>query len=189
MALSIIQKPNTSAPTGDYPYGDIRDTQPGIPGTPVNRLVYADFHQFFAKLMDFADVTPNGLPDNAYSGFQLFSALMKSVPKKYIVERTSEGDGDVITILNEDIEQAFQPDFLSTPFEVNTVVNPIRPCDLSIDVYAFELTNANKWDKLAFVNPGQTGNSIQITSIGNIEITLESFIVSPAVPIRIIITG
>jgi hypothetical protein len=75
MALSIIQKPNTSAPTGDYPYGDIRDTQPGIPGTPVNRLVYADFHQFFAKLMDFAGVTPNGLPDNDYSGWQLMEAL------------------------------------------------------------------------------------------------------------------
>jgi hypothetical protein len=188
MALSIIQKPNTSAPTGDYPYGDIRDTQPGIPGTPVNRLVYADFHQFFAKLMDYAGVTPNGLPDSAYSGFQLFAALMKSVPKKYIFETTSEGDGDVITILNEDIEEAFQPDFLSTPFEINTVVTPIQVCDLNIAVYGYGLDNPSKWDKLAFVNPGQAGNSIQITSTGNIEITIDSFIVSPGVPIRVIIT-
>jgi hypothetical protein len=75
MALAITDKPNTEAPSGDYPFGNIRDKQVSIPGTPVNKAVYADFHQFFAKLMDYAGVTPNGLPDNDYSGFQLMEAL------------------------------------------------------------------------------------------------------------------
>jgi hypothetical protein len=187
MAYRITDKPNTEAPSTAYPYGNIRDKTISINGTPVNKMVYADFHQFFAKLMDFAGVTPNGLPDNEYSGWQLFESLMVALPKKYILETTSEGNGDVITILLEDIEQAFRPDFLSTPFEINTVVNEYRVCDINIDVYAYELTSTNKWDKLAFVNPGQSGNSIQITSSGNIEIKLDSFNTSPAVPIRVMI--
>jgi len=75
MAYAITDKPNTEAPSGDYPFGNIKDKQTGIPGTPVNTVVYADFHQFFAKLMDYAGVTPNGLPDNDYSGWQLMEAL------------------------------------------------------------------------------------------------------------------
>lgn len=75
MAYAITNKPNTEAPSGDYPFGNIKDKQTGIPGTPVNKLVYADMHQFFAKLMDFAGITPNNLPDNDYSGFQFMEAL------------------------------------------------------------------------------------------------------------------
>lgn len=77
MAYAITDKPNTSAPDSDYPYGNIRDKEIGTPGTGVNKLVYADFHQFFAKLMDYAGVTPNGLPDNEFNGYQLMEALME----------------------------------------------------------------------------------------------------------------
>jgi hypothetical protein len=77
MAYAITDKPNVEAPSADYPYGNIRDKTTSVNGTPVNKIVYADFHQFFAKLMDFAGVTPNGLPDNEYSGWQLMEALME----------------------------------------------------------------------------------------------------------------
>jgi hypothetical protein len=77
MAYAITDKPNTEAPSADYPFGNIKDKTISTSGTPVNKLVYTDIHQFFAKLMDYAGVTPNGLPDNEYSGWQLMEALME----------------------------------------------------------------------------------------------------------------
>jgi hypothetical protein len=76
MAIKLTDKPNTEAATGDYPFGNVRDKTSTLAGTPVNKEVYADFHQFFEKLMNYAGVTHNGLPDNDYSGWQLMEALM-----------------------------------------------------------------------------------------------------------------
>ena len=75
MAISLSTKPNTLTPDSTYPYGDILDTVGNTPGTPVSREVYADFHQFFEKLMDFVGITHNDLPDNADNDFQYFEAL------------------------------------------------------------------------------------------------------------------
>lgn len=76
MARSLASKPQTVAPDATYEYGNIRDTSGSTLGTPVNTLVYGDFHQFFEKLMDYANVTANGLPDNTTNGYQLFDALL-----------------------------------------------------------------------------------------------------------------
>jgi len=75
MALSIPQKPNTTAPDAAYPFGRTRDKTPSLGGTPYNTLVMGDYFQFFAKLMDAAGVNANGLPDNNTNGYQLFEAL------------------------------------------------------------------------------------------------------------------
>jgi len=75
MAIPITAKPNTVAPGGAYPYGNIRDNDGSGNGTPVNALVYADFHQFFAKLLDVGGVAANGLPENATNTFQYVTAL------------------------------------------------------------------------------------------------------------------
>lgn len=80
--IALKNKPNVQAPDSDYPYGDIKDDTGANDGTPVDRQVYGDFHQFFEKLMHEAKLTANGLPDNDYNGFQLFDAL------KAIFERT-----------------------------------------------------------------------------------------------------
>lgn len=79
MARSLASKPNVDAPDYDYPYGRIRDRAGSAPGTPVNEVVYGDFHQFFAKLMDEGAVTANGLPDNDDDGFQLYEAFQKAI--------------------------------------------------------------------------------------------------------------
>ncbi len=76
MAIKLTSKPNTNPANADYPYGDIRDNSGINDGTPVNRMVYADFHQFFEKLMAESGIEHNGSPDNATNGFQLFDALM-----------------------------------------------------------------------------------------------------------------
>lgn len=81
MALRITDKPNTSPPDSDYIYGNIKDDDGTDNGTPVNVEVYADFHQFFARLLDQGNITPNGLPDNNYSGFQLYDALISVIKK------------------------------------------------------------------------------------------------------------
>jgi len=73
--IPLVDKPNVVTPDSDYPYGRTKDDDGSNNGTPLNTLTHGDLHQFFEKLMDEADVTPNGLPDNAYSGFQLFEAL------------------------------------------------------------------------------------------------------------------
>jgi hypothetical protein len=73
--IKLEDKPNTIPPSVDYPFGDIKDVSTGNPGTPVSRQVYADFHQFFAKMFAESGLTANDLPDNETNGFQLFDAL------------------------------------------------------------------------------------------------------------------
>jgi hypothetical protein len=71
----LVDKTNVQAPDSDYPFGRIKDNPGNGTGTPVNELVYGDIHQFFEKMMHESGITPNGLPENDYSGFQLFQAL------------------------------------------------------------------------------------------------------------------
>lgn len=75
MAIALENKSNVDPPDSDYPYGRIRNNPGNNTGTPVNEQVYGDFHQFFARMLDQADVVANGLPDNDYSGFQYFEAM------------------------------------------------------------------------------------------------------------------
>jgi hypothetical protein len=79
MAVKLTSKPNTIPPNADYPFGDIRDRDGITPGTPVSREVYADMHQFFERLMFRTDTIHNDLPDNDYSGFQLFEAFVNAI--------------------------------------------------------------------------------------------------------------
>lgn len=77
--IAITTKPNTEPVSTEYPFGSIKDNSGANDGTPVNRYVYSDHHQFFAKLMDAAGLTPNDLLDNATNGFQLHEALKRNI--------------------------------------------------------------------------------------------------------------
>jgi len=79
MAIKLSNKPNTIAISTEYPYGDIRNIVGSTPGTPVSREVYADFHQFFERMMAVAGIAHNGDPDNNTNSFQLFEALLKTM--------------------------------------------------------------------------------------------------------------
>jgi len=79
MAIKLEDKPNTVAPNADYPYGNIQDNTGSNNGTPVNTLVYADFHQFFAKMMAESGIVYNDQPDNATDGFQYWLALVEAI--------------------------------------------------------------------------------------------------------------
>lgn len=82
MARKLEDLTNVNAPDSDYPYGRVKDrVGSSNNGTPVNEALLGDMTQFFAKMMDEADVTPNGLPDNEYSGFQLYEALQTLIDR------------------------------------------------------------------------------------------------------------
>jgi hypothetical protein len=83
MAYSLKNKPNVDAPTLTYPYGNIKDDDGTGNGTPLNKLVHADFHQFFARLLALAGISANELPDNAYNGFEYIDAL-----EEFVADRT-----------------------------------------------------------------------------------------------------
>jgi hypothetical protein len=73
---AITSLPNTETPDSDYPYGRLKNTVGANAGTRVNESMVGDWAQFFAKIMDEANITPNNLPDSEYTGFQLYQALL-----------------------------------------------------------------------------------------------------------------
>jgi hypothetical protein len=68
---------NVEAPTGDYPYGDLKNNTGSNDGTPVNRDLLTDLVQFAQKLADEAGITINDVPDNETDGWQLYEAFRK----------------------------------------------------------------------------------------------------------------
>jgi len=76
MARSLASKPNVIAPDSDYPFGRVRDDNGTGNGTPVNEETCGDQHQFFEKLLSEGGVPANGMPENEYSGFQYWEALI-----------------------------------------------------------------------------------------------------------------
>lgn len=92
MAIALENKTNVDAPTVAYPFGKIRDGEDT--GTPVNTEVYGDLHQFFAKLLDEANITPNGQPENATDGFEYIEALQKLINPEWVTfSLTGSGSG------------------------------------------------------------------------------------------------
>lgn len=121
MAIKLTDKPNTEGVSANYPYGNIKDNDGSLNGTPVNKLVYADLHQFFERLMALAGVTHNGLPENNTNGFQLIGALdafarslTASLSANGTVTRASLSEVDTQT----DIAKVVTPKTLSDTYGV-----------------------------------------------------------------------
>lgn len=79
MAIRLQSKDNVTAPGGDYPYGNIKDDDGTGNGTPVTKAVYADFHQFFGRLLALGGVVGNDLPENSANTFQYHTALQNII--------------------------------------------------------------------------------------------------------------
>lgn len=77
--VRLINKSNTDTATSDFPYGNVRDNPGDNSGTPLNKAVLADHHQFYERMFELSGITANNLPDNATNGFQLFEAFLASV--------------------------------------------------------------------------------------------------------------
>jgi len=77
----------------DYLFGRIKDNSGTNDGTPVNEFVYGDIHQFFAKLITLAGITPNNLPDNETNGYQTIQALKEFATKNNYIQNISSVSG------------------------------------------------------------------------------------------------
>lgn len=79
MAVKLQNKPNVEAPSGSFSNGNIKDNTGSNDGTPVNKAVYADIHQFFAQLLSIAEgegfFITNGLPESDDDDYQYPAAL------------------------------------------------------------------------------------------------------------------
>jgi hypothetical protein len=141
MAIPLSSKPNTVAPGGAYPFGDIRDDDGSSNGTPVNTEVYGDFHQFFASLMFAVSATYNGLRENATNGFQYLTALASYV-RLLTASETESGTAPIATqaLTNAGVSDA-------------TIVTPLKlkntPEVMGVDGSAkvrTKVLNINNWN-------------------------------------------
>lgn len=100
MAIKLENKTNVTAPGGDYPYGNIKDDTGVGDGTPVDKQVYADFHQFFARMLALSGITANNLPDNQTNTFQYYLALKKlaNIPTALVTLGATTIDGYTFTL-------------------------------------------------------------------------------------------
>ncbi len=96
MAIALSAKQNVSAPDATYPYGNIKDNSGLNDGTPVNKAVYADFHQFFARMLNQAGITANGLPENTPNTYQYFLALIANI-RATLATETAAGTAEIAT--------------------------------------------------------------------------------------------
>ncbi len=113
MATGLQNYPNTSAADSDYPNKNIKDDTGADDGTPVNKIVYADMHQFLAKMLRLAVITANGNPDNEYNGLQYMQAAYK-------IFRTH---GDLINFdrsISLVVSNAFSPIIILSPGAPNS---------------------------------------------------------------------
>lgn len=157
--IPLINKPNITASDSEYPYGNIRDRNGAIAGTPGNVEVYADMHQFFEKLVDESSVTANNLPDNEYNGWQLWEALQDRIYNEREYNRfyikISQSGTSAPTI-----DRQIKNDLGSSP--VASYVG-VGTYDLTFGsgVFGADTTKLMKW---AEVNSGGSTTYIRITT-------------------------
>lgn len=121
MATNKATVPNIdNSDPANFPNARIKDNDGTGNGTPVNRLVYSDLHEYFAKLMRLAAIAYNGLPDSEGNGYQLIDAAIALA-----------GKNDFITALNtiNILVAGVATDVISVPLKLSTLkVNEALIC-------------------------------------------------------------
>lgn len=103
MARGLQNYPNIDGPDSDYPDGRIKDNDGSGNGTPINEFTNGDLQQFFAKMMREANISPNGLPDSEYIGFQYFEAfidlLNSEIGRHFVLSQIGNYTADDLIVL------------------------------------------------------------------------------------------
>ena len=174
LTIGIQNQSNIIAPDTVYLNGDIKDDPNG---TAVNRQVYGDIHQFFAKLLRDAGITPNTLRDNETNGYQLMGALLQRTAPRFIWETTSDFDGDVQTITRAQINTAATAAGLGlTAFDKGIPIDGATPDELrdfTINVM-FQINGTGNWFT-AIVGEGTNAQvKVQVNNTsGDIQLTFD----------------
>ena len=129
MAIDKATQPNLdNSDLVNFPNARIKDNDGTGDGTAVNRAIYSDIHEFFAKLMRMAAIAYTGLPDSTGNGYQLVQAAIALA-----------GKNDFITPLNTiNIPVGgIATDVISVPLALSTLqINEALVCQA-----AFTLTD------------------------------------------------
>lgn len=104
----------------NYPDGRIRDNSGAGDGTPVNRLIYSDLHEFFAKIMRTAEIAYNGLPENTVNGYQLVDAVIALAGKNDYVYNLSTVTGVINISTKTEILQDGETLLCQSTFDFST---------------------------------------------------------------------
>lgn len=102
MVKTLKNKPNTPSVSSQWPYSQLQDETANQDGTPVNKEVYEDLHQFFMKMLDEAGISANELFDNATNGFQLFEAFKKHIAPTKAADKTIVNDSNNLNSVDID---------------------------------------------------------------------------------------
>jgi hypothetical protein len=152
----------------NYPNGRIRDNSGSGDGTGVNRLIYGDQHEFFAKLMRLAGLVYNGLPDNEANGYQLIEALAALAGKNDLIHNLNTSAG-VVTV-----------DLKLGKLVLNEVVVCLAKFDISTETSIKGSDNATKvltvpsnfknGDYLRLINTSTGILLVRLADAGNIDV-------------------
>lgn len=126
---------NINPANTDYPFGRIRDNQGAGDGTPVIEALYGDIHETITAIVkDSQIVIPNGLPDNASNGYQIFQAMFQT-PTKHNIVYDFETNEDNKFVVNEHISNLKPKEYMVLNFvgtdDVQNVINVNRIIDKS----------------------------------------------------------
>lgn len=141
MAINLTSKPNTVPINSSFPYGAIQDDTGTNNGTPVNTIVYGDFHQFFAALMASAGFIYNDIFDGGTinGGLQQYYTALTQVIKNFVVT------------------------FVASQAQVNAGTNNtnyVTPLTLKSILGWTNATQVTGWNSVGFTTLGYTKNSI-----------------------------
>tara|TARA_R110002167_G_scaffold24774_9_gene86688 strand:- start:2291 stop:2893 length:603 start_codon:yes stop_codon:yes gene_type:complete len=78
--IKTINKTNTVPVSAIYPFGNIKNDDGTLNGTPIDSELLADYVQFFEKMFNKSGLVANNTPDNETNGFQLFDSLLSLSP-------------------------------------------------------------------------------------------------------------
>lgn len=126
MAIDKNTVPNIDdSDPADYPNGQIRDNDGSDNGTPVNRAVFSDIFETFAKLMRMTGTAYNGEFDNESAGYQYIQALKLLAGKNDILQILSSAT-EVIGGVNTNV--------LTVPLKIeNLEGNELLLCLANVD--------------------------------------------------------
>lgn len=142
MAIGLENYPNIDvSDPAKYPSGAIKDNPGDNTGTPVNKLVYNDMHQFFFALLLQAGIAATGNPENAVDGYQYIEALVAKI-RATIATDTQKGTVELATQTEvdtgTDIARSLTPATLAA---AKTVIGDVGKLGLKTKV-----VNIGTWD-------------------------------------------
>ncbi len=183
MALNFDAKytPRSKAADADYSYGSFKNSTTPLTGTPLDKDWANDFLGFFQKLLDYAVITPSGVPDTILAS-DFFDALVKRIKaqSQYLVD---SGAADAYVVGGDPAYAAY-----TAGMKIRVKIANINTGASTINVDSLGAKNIVKYVGTALVagdlpvgaiaEMQYDGTNFQLQHVHNINPTLASFILT-----------